>query len=118
METIDLKIDNMDRVPIPTKIEATFNVEHPMLRTTNDHPKSVNIGKISTTLHAYYLNLHVLAQNRGSKKTKLTLFQHKEDTKNFLPFRCFLNVFLFSMRSFVYNLRYFSYALLLSHVCI
>ena len=30
----DLKIDNLDRVSIPTKIVATFDVEHPILGTT------------------------------------------------------------------------------------
>ena len=30
MTTIDLKIDNLDRVSIPTKIVATFDVEHPI----------------------------------------------------------------------------------------
>ena len=33
---IDLKIDNLDRVCIPTKIVATFDVEHPILGTTCD----------------------------------------------------------------------------------
>ena len=28
--TIDLEIDNLDRVSIPTKIVATFDVEHPI----------------------------------------------------------------------------------------
>ena len=32
--TTDLKIDNLDRVSIPTKIVATFDVEHPILGTT------------------------------------------------------------------------------------
>ena len=31
---IDLKIDNLDRVSIPTKIVATFDVEHPIHGTT------------------------------------------------------------------------------------
>ena len=31
----DLKINNLDRVSIPTKIVATFDVEHPILGTTN-----------------------------------------------------------------------------------
>ena len=30
----DLKIDKLDRVSIPTKIVATFDVEHPILGTT------------------------------------------------------------------------------------
>ena len=30
----DLKIDNLDRVSIPTKIVATFDVKHPILGTT------------------------------------------------------------------------------------
>ena len=30
----DLKIDNLDRVSIPTKIVAIFDVEHPILGTT------------------------------------------------------------------------------------
>ena len=34
--SIDLKIDNRDRVSIPTKIVATFNVEHPIHETTYD----------------------------------------------------------------------------------
>ena len=32
--TIDLKIDSLDRVSIPTKIVATFDVEHPIYGTT------------------------------------------------------------------------------------
>ena len=32
--TTDLKIDNLDRVSIPTKIVATFDVEHQILGTT------------------------------------------------------------------------------------
>ena len=44
-DTIDLKIDNLDRVSIPTKIVATFDVEHPILGTTNEHPKSVIVAK-------------------------------------------------------------------------
>ena len=32
--TIDVKIDNMDRVSMPTKIVATFDVEHPIHGTT------------------------------------------------------------------------------------
>ena len=36
--SIDLKIDNLDRVSIPTKIVATFDVEHPILGTTNEYP--------------------------------------------------------------------------------
>ena len=32
--TIDLKIDNLDRVSIPRKIVATFDVEHPIHGTT------------------------------------------------------------------------------------
>ena len=31
--TTDLKIDNLYRVSIPTKIVATFDVEHPILGT-------------------------------------------------------------------------------------
>ena len=31
---IDLKIDNLDRVSIPTEIVATFNFAHPILGTT------------------------------------------------------------------------------------
>ena len=31
---IDLKIDNLDRVSVPTKIMATFDVEHPIHGTT------------------------------------------------------------------------------------
>ena len=31
---IDLKIDNLDRVSIPTKIVAAFDVEHPIHGTT------------------------------------------------------------------------------------
>ena len=33
-QPIDLKIDNLDRVSIPTKIVATFDVEHPIHGTT------------------------------------------------------------------------------------
>ena len=32
--TIDRKVDDSDRVSMPTKIVATFNVEHPMLWIT------------------------------------------------------------------------------------
>ena len=64
--TIDLKIDNLDRVSIPTKIVATFDVEHPILGTTNEHPKSVNSGKITSALHVFYLNLYLLAQNSAN----------------------------------------------------
>ena len=32
--TIDMKIDNLDRISIPTKIVATFEVEHPIHGTT------------------------------------------------------------------------------------
>ena len=32
--SIDLKIDNLDRVSIPAKIVATFDVEHPIHGTT------------------------------------------------------------------------------------
>ena len=64
--TIDLKIDNLDRVSIPTKIMATFDVEHPILGTTNEHPKTVNSGKITNALHDFYLNLNLLAQNSGN----------------------------------------------------
>ena len=31
--TIDLKTDNLDRVSIPRKIVATFDVEHPIYGT-------------------------------------------------------------------------------------
>ena len=41
ISSIDLNIDNLDRVSIPTKIVATFDAEHPILGTTNEHPKSV-----------------------------------------------------------------------------
>ena len=44
--SIDLKIDNLDRVCISTKILATFDVDHP-----------VNIDKISTALHVLCLLL-------------------------------------------------------------
>ena len=64
--SIDLKIDNLDRVSIPTKIVATFDVEHPILGTTNEHPKSVNSGKITSALHVFYLNLNLLAQNSAN----------------------------------------------------
>ena len=63
---IDLKIDNLDRVSIPTKIVATFDVEHPILGTTNEHPKLVNNGKITSALHVFYLNLNLLAQNSAN----------------------------------------------------
>ena len=33
---IDLKTDNLDRVSIPRKIVATFDVEHPIRGTTYD----------------------------------------------------------------------------------
>ena len=62
----DLKIDNLDRVSIPTKIVATFDVEHPILGTTNEHPKSVNSGKITSALHVFYLNFNLLAQNSAN----------------------------------------------------
>ena len=64
--TIDLKIDNLDRVSIPTKIVATFDVEHPILGTTNEHPKSVNSGKITSAQDVFYLNLNLLAQNSAN----------------------------------------------------
>ena len=32
--TIDLEIDNLDRVSMPTKIVATFDVKHPIHGTT------------------------------------------------------------------------------------
>ena len=32
--TIDLEIDNLDRVSVPTKVVATFDVEHPVHGTT------------------------------------------------------------------------------------
>ena len=60
---IDLKIDNLDRVSTPTKIVATFDAEHPILGTTNEHPESVNSGKITSALHVFYLNLNLLAEN-------------------------------------------------------
>ena len=63
---IDLKIDNLNRVSIPTKIVATFDVEHPILGTTNEHPKSVNSGKITSALHIFYLNLNLLAKNSAN----------------------------------------------------
>ena len=63
---IDLKIDNLDRVSIPTKIVATFDVEHPILGTTNKHPKSVNSGKITSAQDVFYLNLNLLAQNSAN----------------------------------------------------
>ena len=66
MHTIDLKIDNLDRVSIPTKIVATFDVEHPILGTTNEYPKSVNSGKITSALHVFYLNLNLLVQNTAN----------------------------------------------------
>ena len=34
-ESIDMKIDNLDEVSIPTKIVATFDVEHPIHGTMN-----------------------------------------------------------------------------------
>ena len=34
LKIIDLKIDNLDRVSIPTKIVATFDVERPIHGTT------------------------------------------------------------------------------------
>ena len=58
----DLKIDNLVRVSIPAKIVASFDVEQAICGTTNDHAKSVNIGKISTALYVFYLNLNLLAQ--------------------------------------------------------
>ena len=33
-DAIDLKTDNLDRVSIPRKIVATFDVEHPIHGTT------------------------------------------------------------------------------------
>ena len=32
--TIDLEIDNLDRVSVPAKVVATFDVEHPIHGTT------------------------------------------------------------------------------------
>ena len=34
-ESIDMKIDNLDEVSIPTKIVATFDFEHPIHGTMN-----------------------------------------------------------------------------------
>ena len=45
---------------------AQIDVEHPILGSANDHPKSVNIGKISSALHVFYLNLNLLAQNSAN----------------------------------------------------
>ena len=74
---IDLKIDNLDKVSIPTKIVATFDVEHPILGTTNEHPKSVNSGKITSALHVFYLNLNLLAQNSANcSNTAILLRMH------------------------------------------
>ena len=66
VQLTDLKIDNLDRVSIPTIIVATFDVEHPILGTTNEHHKSVNRGKITSALHVFYLNLNLLAQNSAN----------------------------------------------------
>ena len=57
-----MKIDNLDGISIPTKIVATFDGEQAIFRTTSDHPKSVNIGKISTALYVFCLNFNLLAQ--------------------------------------------------------
>ena len=59
---VDLKIDNLDRISIHTKIVATFDVEHPIHGTTyapNHESKSVNIDTISISLRVYCLNLNV-----------------------------------------------------------
>ena len=61
---IDLKIDNLVRVSISTKIVVTFKLMSNTrfmgpLVVPNDEPKSVNIDKISTALHVYYLNMNV-----------------------------------------------------------
>ena len=59
--TIDLKIDNLDKVSIPTEIGGHF-VAHQFLgrlMAKNDDVKSVNIDRISAALHVYYLNLIV-----------------------------------------------------------
>ena len=45
---------------------ATFDVEHSILGTTNEHPRSVNSGKITSALHVFYLNLNLLAQNSAN----------------------------------------------------
>ena len=45
---------------------AQIDVEHPILGTANDHPVSVNIGKISTALHVFDLNLNLPAQNSAN----------------------------------------------------
>ena len=65
-KTIDLKIDNLDRVSIPTKIVDTFDVEHPILGSTNEHPKAVNSGKMTSDLHVFYLNLNLVAKNSAN----------------------------------------------------
>ena len=62
MSCIDLKTDNLDRVSIPRKIVALLMSNTRFmgpLMVPNDKPKSVNIDKISTALHVYYLNLIV-----------------------------------------------------------
>ena len=61
-ETIDLKTDNLDRVSIPRKSWPLLMSNYRFmgkLMVPNDEPKSVNIDKISTALHVYYLNLIV-----------------------------------------------------------
>ena len=60
---VDLKTDNLDRVSIPRKIVATFDVEHPIHGTTYGPKWCTEIGKYWQNIHCstcvYYLNLIV-----------------------------------------------------------
>ena len=51
---IDLKIDNLDRVSIPTKIVATFDVKHPIHGTTY----AVETRSAFESVCLYLSNLH------------------------------------------------------------
>ena len=51
---INLKIDNLDRVSIPTKIVATFDVEHPIYGTTY----GVSTRSVFEIVYLYLSNLH------------------------------------------------------------
>ena len=51
--TIDLKTDNLDRVFIPTKIVATFDVEHPILGLAQNGANCSDTG-IEHRMHALF----------------------------------------------------------------
>ena len=58
LTSTDLKIDNLDRVSIPTKIVATFDVEHPILGTTYECtpcPDAIAVCLYLRNLHCFEL---------------------------------------------------------------